>query len=182
MPQRRESQHCYLGLTASQTSDLLLKGRTCEGAYWSKWSKWEQSARESSFNLCHTDKKTSCCNCKVPVIMQSCERTMYTSVQHVYNQKGYSVFFFLPSMRAGNVSLLLWIIQHLNHRVPRQPSSNFKCRIWLGPSARLSFLFFFNQISSMQDKILVSLRDFLSGSRLHLAFASFCPKGPSWLH
>lgn len=80
MPQRRESQHCYLGLTASQTSDLLLKGRTCEGAYWSKWSKWEQSARESPFNLCHTDQKTSCCNCKVPVIMQSCERMMYASV------------------------------------------------------------------------------------------------------
>lgn len=58
MPQWRESQHWYLGLTGSQISDLFLKDRTREGvdSYWSKWSKWEQSACESSFNLWPIEK------------------------------------------------------------------------------------------------------------------------------
>lgn len=58
MPQWRESQHWYLGLTGSQIGDLFLKDRTREGvdSYWSKWRKWEQSACESSFNLWHIEK------------------------------------------------------------------------------------------------------------------------------
>lgn len=58
MPQWRESQHWYLGLTGSQIGDLFLKDRTREGvdSYWSKWRKWEQSACESSFNLWHVEK------------------------------------------------------------------------------------------------------------------------------
>lgn len=74
MPQWRESQRCYLGLTGSQIGDLFLKNGTCKkgfDSYWSKWSKWEQSACESAFNLWH--RKTSIWLYSA-AIMQSCER------------------------------------------------------------------------------------------------------------
>lgn len=169
MPQWRESQHWYLGLTGSQIGDLFLKDRTREGvdSYWSKWCKWEQSACESSFNLWHVEKnKLLTVSPGNHAIMQEggtasiCMHPTCNATRMVL--KGWSPPP-IQSVRTVTVSFL-WIMQHLHHGTVFNASP-------VHP-VFLCFLFvFFTKFATCK---LWFTTDFLQDSQLYLRSASFC--------